>query len=397
MTTTTEDRMTTEERYARLAVVSTWPPKTCGIATFAQQLLDAVRLPTFPIDVKVLALTDPNDRLDFDNDVRVVIQREDLASLERAAEWIAASGADVVNLQHEFGLWGGFDGAFVVPFLERVQVPVLTVLHTVPFNAHAFNRAGRLELLGEIVRRSAHLITFLPVAREFLIERYSLDPARVSVLWHGAPAYPPLDRLAAKQELGLEGRTILTTLGLLNRFKGIDDALQALAELVAEEPTLVYLVLGRPHPAEPASLVPNLRRLANELGLGSHVRFVDHYLTEEEIQRYLAATDVYLAPYHDLSQTSSGTLTRALAAGRTAVATPFPLAQTALADGRGALAPPRDPPALAAALRPLITGPALRAAYERRARAFGEELHWDRVAPRFTELVFRAADARPSG
>lgn len=383
--------MTVAERYLRLAVVSTWPPKTCGIGVFAADLMEVVRLPAHPVDVKVLAIVDPADRLEFDNDVRVTLQREDLDSVQRAADWINASGADLVNLQHEFGIWGGFDGAFVVPFLAALRVPVLTTLHTVPFNAHAFNRAGRLEILREIVRRSAHLVTFLPVARDFLIEHYNLDPARVSVLWHGAPAYPPLDRTAAKQELGLEGRTVLSTLGLLNRFKGIEDALQALAELVRDDPALLYLVLGRPHPAEPASFVPSLRALAARLHLDAQVRFVDRYLDEEEVQRYLAATDLYLTPYHDMTQISSGTLTRALAAGRLAVSTPYPYAQAALAEGRGVLVPSADPAALAAALRPLLADPALRDAYEARARAFGAALHWDRVAPQYVEIAFRAA------
>jgi glycosyltransferase involved in cell wall biosynthesis len=388
-----------ENPHLRLAVVSTWPPKACGIAGFSQQLTEAL-LALDPqeasLDFKVIALADPADKLDYGNEVRVILQKEDLASLERAAAWINASGANVVSLQHEFGLWGGFDGQFVLRFLDLLRIPVVTTLHTVPFSTHAFDRVGRLRLLGEIIRRSAHLVTFLPIARDFIIEHFQCDPEKVAMQWHGAPAYPLLDRDHAKRLLGLSGHTVLSTLGLLTRFKGLDDALAAFQVLAADHPDLIYLVLGRPHPAEPESFYSGLRRRAEALGLADRIRFVDHYLTEDEVERYLAATDIYVTPYHDLSQISSGTLTRALAAGRLCVATPYAYAEAVLSRDVGVLAPAHSPAALAAALQPLVADSALRAAYEERARAFGRDLHWTQIAPQYAAIAARVALPDPA-
>jgi glycosyltransferase involved in cell wall biosynthesis len=376
--------------HLRIAVVSTWPPKVCGIARFSRDLctalvdLDPHRV---SVDYKVLALTDPGDQLTFGKEVRVVIPQEDLAAIERAAAWINASGANVVSLQHEFGIWGGFDGAFVLPFLDHLHIPVLTTFHTVPFSDHAFDREGRLHLLGEIIKRSGHLVTFLPQARDFLLAHYALDPARVTMQWHGAPSYPLHDRDEAKQALGLSGRLVISTMGLLNRFKGIDVALEAVQTLAGEYPDLLYLILGQPHPAEPEGFYPALRSAVQRLGIGGQVRFVDHFLSEQEIEQYLAATDIYVTPYRDMSQISSGTLTRALAAGRLAVSTPYPYATEALRNGVGVLTPVSDPAALAETLRPLVADAHLREQYDQRAREFAAVLRWDRVATEYAALA----------
>jgi glycosyltransferase involved in cell wall biosynthesis len=191
--------------------------------------------------------------------------------------------------------------------------------------------------------------------------------------------------------LGLQDKLVLTTFGLLSRFKGIADAIRALPPLVAEFPRLRYRILGRPHPYEPADFYPGLRRLVVDLALGGYVEFDDRFLPDADLADALLATDVYLTPYHDLAQVSSGTLTFALSAGCCCVSTPYLYAREALADGRGVLVPPSDPAALTAALRELLASPERRAAHADAGAAYGDALHWPRVGRRYLDTFARNA------
>lgn len=383
-------------RDLKVLFLSTWLPKPCGIATFSADLSRALLAANPQTDYRAVAINDPGDAFAYPPVVRQQIDREELGSLRKAAAWINASGADVVSLQHEFGLWGGFDGEFLVPFLERLRIPVVATLHAVPLAASTFNRANRLRLLAEIAGRVAHSVTFLPAARAYLIDHLGLDPATVSVIPHGAPRFDRSRRPAARAGLDLVGRPVLTTFGLLSRFKGIEDAIRALPPLVAEFPRLIYLVLGRPHPYEPADFYPGLRGLVAQLGLGEHVRFVDRFLDDDELAEALVATDIYLTPYRDLAQVSSGTLTFALSAGCCCVSTPYLYARETLADERGVLVPPGDPAALTAALRPLLADPARRERHGDAAAAYGATLHWPGIGRRYLDtLADHALPPRP--
>jgi glycosyltransferase involved in cell wall biosynthesis len=331
----------------------------------------------------VLAIEDPDDSFSYPFPVRRTIQKEDLGSVLAAAEWIGASGADVVSIQHEFGIWGGFDGQFLLPFLDALRVPVHLTLHVVPIGETGFNRVNRLRLLREILPRVDRVATFIPAARDYLVEACGAEAARVEAIWHGAPLPPTVDRAAAKAELGLSDRTVVSTFGLLSRFKGLADAIDAFAAAAAEHPEAVYLVLGQPHPYEPADLLPNLRARAERLGVADQVRFESRFLAEDEVGRYLAATDVYLTPYVEPTQISSGTLSRAMAAGCAVLSTPYLYAEAALADDRGVVSPFGDTAALGRNLAKLLESPAQRETYGARARAFAETLAWPRVAADF--------------
>jgi glycosyltransferase involved in cell wall biosynthesis len=380
-----------EHQSPKILFISTWLPKTCGIATYSHDLAAALAAADPRVDYRVVAINDPGDRFAYPHLVRQQLDKEELGSLRRGAAYANASGADVVSLQHEFGLWGGFDGEFIVRFLDRVRVPVVATLHTVPLVESAFNRPNRLRLLGEIGRRVTRLVTFVEPARDYLLGALDLPAERVSIIPHGAPDFGHVDRAAARTRLGLDGRRTLCTFGLLNRFKGIEDALRALPPLVAAFPDLLYLVLGRPHPYEPPGFYPGLRALADDLGLAGHVRFDDRFLSDAEVADALVASDIYLTPYADLAQISSGTLTFALSAGCCCVSTPYLYAQHALAGGRGLLVPPADPAALTAALRPLLADEALRDRYRAAAAEYGATLHWRRIGRRYLDVFADAA------
>lgn len=378
-------------RELKILFLSTWLPKPCGIATYSHDLVGALLRAEPQTDYRVVAIDDPGDAFTYHQLVRRHFDREDLAALAGVADYINASGADVVSLQHEFGLWGGFDGEFIIPFLDRLEIPVVATLHSVPLAASTFNRQNRLRVIAEIARRVARLVVFIPEVRAELVDVLGLDATRIDVIPHGAPAFDRAARPAARERLGVAGRTVLTTFGLLSRFKGLEDAIRALPPLVAEFPELLYLILGRPHPFEPPEFYPALTELVAELGLGEHVRFDERFLGDAELADALLATDIYLTPYHDLGQISSGTLTFALSAGCCCVSTPYIYARAVLADGRGVLVPPTDPGALAAALRPLLAEPERRAGYATAAAEYGATLHWPRVGAQYLELLGSAA------
>lgn len=375
--------MSEARRDLKILFLSTWLPKPCGIATYSHDLAGALLSAEPQTDYRVVAINDPGDAFAYPPVVRHELAREDLHGLRRAAAYINASGADVVSLQHEFGIWGGFDGEFVLRFLDRVNVPVVATLHAVPLTASTFNRANRLRILAGIAQRVDHVVTFLPAAREYLVATLGLASERVSVIPHGAPAYDRAQRPVARARLGLSDNLVLTTFGLLSRFKGLADAVRALPPLVAEFPQLRYRILGRPHPYEPADFYPGLRRLVADLGLEGAVHFDERFLSDAELADALLATDIYLTPYHDLAQVSSGTLTFALSAGCCCVSTPYLYARQALADGRGVLVPPADPAALAAALRELLAAPERRAAIAAAGASYGDTLHWSRIGQRY--------------
>ena len=380
------------DRQLKIMFLSTWPPKQCGIATFTQDVTEGLLKLDRPVDYRVIAINDPYDDFRYEWMVRSQIEKESLDSLRRAADYLNACGCDVVSLQHEFGIWGGFDGEFLLPFLDRVEKPVVATLHSVPFTHSSFNRANRLRLLREIGQRVTRLVTFIPEAGRFLVEDLGMPADRVDVIWHGAPDFPDGRRDEARSKLDLDGRLVVTTFGLLTRFKGLDLAIRAIADLVPDHPNLLYLLLGRAHPAEGGDFLKDLQSLASDLGIADHVRFVSHYLSDQEIADYLGATDVYVTPYRDETQISSGTLTYALAAGCCCVATDYVYARDALADGRGVVVRRDSSEALRDGLAPLLADEGLRRRYAAKAREFGRGLRWPTVANQFLDSLYRAVE-----
>ncbi len=379
-------------RPLKLLFISTYPPKACGIGTFTEDLLEAIAAGDQQTDYRVVAINDPIDDLTYPWVVRQQIDKEELESLDRVARYCTESGADAIGIQHEFGIWGGFDGEFVLHFLDRVKIPVVVTLHSVPLTRSSFNRDNRVRIVREMAKRVAHIVTFVPDARDFLIDECGVPKDHVTVIWHGAPTFPMCREVETKQRLGLGDNLVISTFGLLTRFKGLEYAIHALPPLVEKYPNLVYLILGQAHPAEPTTFLPGLESLVAQLNLKEHVRFVTHFLSDEEIQDYFSATDIYLTPYLDETQISSGTLTYALSAGKATVATRYIYARNALADQRGVIVPFADSAAISSALDQLLGDAELRAEYAARARSFGERLAWPVVAAEYLDVVRRVVE-----
>jgi len=380
------------ERYARqkalqIAYVSSYPPRKCGIATFTHDLLTAVE----QVDSVPATVVAMNDRLEgyaYDWRVKLQIYRDDRAAYVRAARALNRMPIDLVNVQHEYGLFGGAWGEYLLGFYRALEKPVVTTLHTtLPNPDPTLRRVTR-----EIAVRSRQVVVLAQAAVEILVRDYGIPRRKVRVIPHGVPVVErrPGLREQRKAELGYAGRRVLSTFGLINPNKGIEYVLHALPEIVREHPDVLYLVVGETHPGVRAhsgeSYRESLQRLVEELGLEEHVAFVDRYLTKADLIRYLELTDIYLMPYLDPNQIVSGTLAYALGAGKAIIATPSVYAREVLADGRGILVPFCDSQAIARVLRHLLSDAEALAALEERAYAYTRSWTWPAVGRQYLAL-----------
>ncbi len=370
-----------------IGYISTYPPRECGIASFTEDLVAHVhRTPLMgkPVVAAMLAPGESPQR--YSPPVAFTACQNSYGDHLRMATFFSDSPAAVVNLQHEFGIFGGERGSWICTTVEHLRKPLVTTLHTVLPKPHP----GYREILRYLVVHSARVVVMNPLAYRLLQHDYGVSTDKVVLIWHGAPAPPAESPSQAKQRLGLEGHIVLSTFGLLNRGKGIEYVLQALPELVEQFPQLLYLVLGETHPnvyrSEGESYRRELLTLVEQLRLQEHVRFVNRYLSRSELALFLQATDIYITPYLSEHQIVSGTLTYALAFGKAIITTPYLYAQALCAQGRSILVPFRDSAAIASALRRLLEDPLERLRLQQQALLFGQQLRWEHVGKQYAQL-----------
>ncbi|HSS35645.1 MAG TPA: glycosyltransferase family 4 protein, partial [Patescibacteria group bacterium] len=372
-----------------IAYLSTYPPRRCGIASFTQDLRAAVGLGGA---VFALGPTDDDQltRPPVDPpEVRAVLSGHTPADYRRASAAIEGSGAEVVSLQHEYGIYGGPDGSHVLELTSRLDLPVVATFHTVLSRPTDRQR----EVLQEIARSSEASVVMSESAARRLVETYDVDPSRLHVIPHGVPDLSPVDPAIRKPEFQLDGRPTILSFGLVGPGKGYEIAIEAMATVREAIPNALYVILGATHPdllrREGERYRTELRSRVRGLGLEDSVRFVDRFVGRVELGRWLQACDVFVTPYPNLDQIVSGTLSYAVGAGRPAVSTPYAYARELLAGGRGVLVPPAAPEALGTALAELLAEPERRAAISRRAYAYGRGMIWRTVGAAYAD-VFRA-------
>lgn len=323
-------------------------------------------------------------------DVRWRIQQGSPSSYRAAALAINDSRVDVVNVQHEFGLYGTWkDGVYedhLAPFLEALTKPVVTALHSVPPNPSPSMR----EAVRSIAQRSAETVVMAEAAVDLLARCYGIDD-RVSVIPHGMPAIEPHGRIRMKEKLGVPGRTLISTFGLVDPRKGLEYMIEAMPAIRARHPEALYLIAGQTHPdlirRDGERYRNQLVETIERLDLRGHVGFLDLYMAQRDIIELLLASDVYVTPYLDPQQITSGTLAYALGAGKAIVSTAYLHAKEALAEHRGILVGFRDSDQIARAVNSILDDQAIKAALERAAYAYAKDMAWPRAGERWAGLM----------
>jgi len=377
-----------------IAFLGGFLPRLCGIATFTHDLCEAVAEAAPGSQCFAGAVNDRVDAYDYPPRVRFELDERDLDSYRRAADFLNFNNASVLCVQHEFGIYGGGAGSHLLALLREVRMPVVTTLHTILSNPNA----TQLRVMEELIRRSDRLVVMARKGADILRDTYAAPDAKVDLIPHGIPDMPFIDSSFYKAQLGVEGRKVLLTFGLLGPGKGIEYAIEALPEIVARHPNVVYLVLGATHPHlvahEGESYRLSLERLAEDLGVKEHVIFYNRFVSLDDLKEFIGATDIYLTPYLNEAQITSGTLAYVFGAGKAVVSTPYWHAQELLADGRGTLVPFRDPHAIADGVCAYLDDPARLKATRDEAYLLGRDMIWPAVAQRYLESFQRARTER---
>jgi len=375
--------------YKQIAYLSSYPPRECGIATFTKDLIDTIE-ELYGFNPSVLAINQKGAIYDYKDRVKIEIKRDYKENYIQAAQYINSSNIDLVNLQHEFGLFGGECGEYIKFFLETLKKPVVTTLHTVlpDFSPKA------LEVLKSITEASASTIVISYSAIEMLTNQ-GINCRNIKVIPHGCPNIEFVDTKQAKIELGLKNRLVASTFGLISSGKGIEYAIRALSHVVKKEPRILYLIIGQTHPEvikqEGEKYRNSLQQLVSELGLEANVRFINRFLSKLELIKYLQATDIYLTPYISPYQISSGTLTYAAGAGKAIVSTPYFHAQDILADNRGVFCKFKDSISLAEGIIELLDAK-VRKAMQKRIYKFSRRFVWANIAQEYVNLFNRVIE-----
>lgn len=381
--------------------MATSPPRRCGIATYTNDLIAAVRSADPNLIARVAAIDEPHVVRPYDRDVLWRIRQGEADSYRRAAAAISVSKVDVVNVQHEFGLYGVWEGDGAAyhdhlrPFLEELTKPVVTTLHSVPpAPAPAMREAVR-----KIAELSDAVVVMAGGAVGILEADYGIETP-VTVIPHGMPVIAPHGRNRLKAKLGIEGRKVISTFGLVDPRKGLEYMVQAMPAVIRAHPDALYLIAGQTHPELVRREGEKYRALLVEtvtrLGLSGHVSFLDEYMSQQAIVELLLASDVYVTPYLDPLQITSGTLAYALGAGKAIVSTSYLHAQEALGGGRGILVGFRDPEALAAGVHGLLSSLEHKQSLERMAYDYARDMTWPRAGERWVRLMRGLNDSRPA-
>jgi len=367
----------------RIAFVGNYVPRRCGIATYTADLRAAVSARLPGAECLVVPMNDGTACYDYPPEVAFEVRADDPAGYERAAAFLNLWNADVVSLQHEYGIFGGEAGGHVLALLQQLRAPVHTTLHTVLARPSAAQR----RVMDGVIHFSARLAVMTDRGRALLHDVYGVAADRVDVIPHGIPDVPLEPADPHKPRLALEGRRVLLTFGLLSPAKGIEHVIEALPPIVARHPDVLYVVLGATHPhlvaREGERYRRELERLAAALGVERHVAFHDRYVDMPELLAFLAAADIYVTPYLGEDQITSGTLAYAFGCGKPVVSTPYWHAQELLAGGSGVIVPFGTPAAIATAVCDLLGDETRRRALCTRAWRLGREMVWSRVAGRY--------------
>jgi glycosyltransferase involved in cell wall biosynthesis len=392
--------LTQPTRLRKVAILGNHLPRQCGIATFTTDLSEALSLEFPGIGCFVLAMNDAGRRHTYPARVRFELAANDISSYRRAADFLNVNQVDVVCVQHEYGIFGGKAGAHLLTLLRDLRMPIVTTLHTILSEPNVQQRLA----MDEITRLSERLTVMSADGAALLREVHGVPANKIDLIPHGIPSLPSAKR--SKHQLGVEGKRVILTFGLLSPDKGIEHVLDALPAILEHHPNTLYIVLGATHPhvkerdGETYRLM--LESRAQRLGVDASVLFHDRFVNQEELTKFLSAADIYITPYLNPEQITSGTLAYAVGSGKAVISTPYSYARELLSGGRGILVPwPKDDPgAIARAVTRVLSDDAMSTGLRRRAAAHGHDMLWPEVAHSYVRSFEQArithADRRRS-
>lgn len=383
----------TDSKLKRVAFVGNYSPRQCGIATFTTDLCEAIATQYPQKTCIALPVNDIETGYEYPSRVRFELTEKDVDSYRRAADFLNISNVDLLSLQHEYGIFGGIAGSHILVLLRELRMPIVTTLHTILRDPDPDQK----RVLKEIAALSDRLVVMSKRGAEFLNEVYSVPLEKIDLIPHGIPDVPFVDPSFYKDLFGVEGKIVLLSFGLLSASKGFENVIAAMPAILAKHPNVVYLVLGATHPQvllnEGETYRLSLQWLAQEKGVEGQVIFYNSFISLEKLVEFISAADIYITPYLNEAQITSGTLAYTLGAGKAIISTPYWYAEEMLAEGRGVLVPFRDPAALADHVINLLDNESERHAMRKRAYVFGREMIWPHVAKRYMES-FESARAK---
>ncbi|OGP49829.1 MAG: glycosyl transferase family 1 [Deltaproteobacteria bacterium RBG_13_43_22] len=378
----------------RIGFIGNYLPRQCGIATFTTDLCEAIAAEYEGTTCIALPVNDLEAGYPYPARVRFELTEKDIDSYRRAADFLNINSVDLVCLQHEYGIYGGRAGSHILALLRELRMPIVTTFHTILQDPNP----DQQQVLEEIAALSDRLVVMSERGREFLQKIYGVRPEKIDFIPHGIPDVSFMDPSFHKDLFGVEGKTVLLSFGLLSANKGVETVIAALPAILARHPNVVYIILGATHPQvvrnEGETYRLSLQWLAQEKGVEGQVIFYNRFVSLEELVEFIGAADIYITPYLNEGQITSGTLAYTLGAGKAVISTPYWYAEEMLADERGALVPFHDPTALAAQVIDLLDNEPKRHAMRKRAYLFGRAMIWPIVARRYMESFKRARAER---
>jgi glycosyltransferase involved in cell wall biosynthesis len=372
------------EKPMNIAFLSTYPPRECGLATFTQDLV--IQLSAIEATSRSRVIAVSNGSFQYDDKVLMELKQNDRNSYTQMAVELNNSDIDLLVIEHEYGIYGGEWGEYLLALINNLRIPFVTTLHTVLPTPNEKQR----HIVNYLGHKSKKIITMAKNSVKILEDVYGIHPSKIDLINHGVPYMPMRSRERLKTENGLENRSVISTFGLLGPGKGLEYGIEAIAKVAKSHKDVLYFILGQTHPTfkkeSGESYRKSLETMVEQLGIEDNVRFVDKYLTEEEIVRYLKLSDIYLTPYLGRDQAVSGTLAYAVGYGRVIVSTPFSYAKEMLSHGRGLIAKFRDSESIADCIEFVLDNPGMKAQMEQKTYETGKTMLWNHIAQEYKDL-----------
>jgi len=371
----------------KIAVVCTYPPRECGIGTFSKNLINALQKQhECAMEIFVVAMQSPKDEYEFPEIVQYVIRQEHQRDYINAAEYINFSGADICLIQHEYGIYGGESGVFLLSLIHELSIPFYATLHTI-LETPSFNEKS---IIKNVASKAVQLIVMSEKAVSFLTNCYGVAAEKITLIQHGVPDFNIKYRESSKTELNLQNKKVLLTFGLLNRNKGIETVIKALPDVVRKHNDVIYVIMGKTHPMVKMLSGEEYRnyllRLIEKANIEKYIHFYDKFVTESELIKYLSAADVYVTPYLNKRQITSGTLSYAVGAGAAVLSTPYWHAEEMLAQERGFLFDFGNYSQLSELLLKVLDNPDLLKKTRERAYTYGRKIIWPVIGLEYIKL-----------